>query len=249
MLMNLLADTHKGIQIFSSKENLNEYGSLEHFRNAASHQITFRKAVFKASKRFLELANSKKDDSASTGAAATAYWPIVTPSLNRHGNSGSSIMESSVPRVPNTSELRRNTVDVSIVAKETGQSPKLRVLKRLRNPENDADRKASKRFKDCPGKMVFRVTEDKGQKRGAGAQTRCILCNKETNWYCMGCRTWICFDNSRPATEGPQYFRDVNGYQARYGAKTQYITCKYTCFLSEHPNFLCTEVGALRNGY
>jgi hypothetical protein len=41
--------------------------------------------------------------------------------------------------------------------------------------------------------------------------------------------------------EGLQYFWDVYGYHARYGAKTQYITCRYTWFLSGHPNFLCRE--------
>jgi hypothetical protein len=206
MFMNLLADTHKSIQMFSSKDNLNEYGSLEHFWHVVSHQITFCKAVFKASKRFLELANGKKVDSASTGAAATAYWPIMTPSLNHSGNSRSLIMKSTVPHVPNTSELQRNTADVSILAKETGQMPKGKVMKRLTNPENDAEWKASKRFKDCLGEMMFRVMEDKGQRKGAGAQSCCILCNKESNWYCFGCQTWICFDNSCLAMEGLQYF-------------------------------------------
>jgi hypothetical protein len=58
MLMNVHADAHKGAQMFLVNEDLSTYSDLEHFRNAASHQLTFRKCVIKMSKTFLAVANS-----------------------------------------------------------------------------------------------------------------------------------------------------------------------------------------------
>jgi hypothetical protein len=43
MQMNVFADIHKRSQMFCANKDLTTYGDLEHFRNAASDQMTFRK--------------------------------------------------------------------------------------------------------------------------------------------------------------------------------------------------------------
>jgi hypothetical protein len=55
--MNVLADAHKGAQMFLVNEDLSTYSDLEHFQNAASHQLMFWKCVIKMSKMFLAVTN------------------------------------------------------------------------------------------------------------------------------------------------------------------------------------------------
>ena len=223
MQMNVFADIHKGCQMFLVDEDLSTYSDLEHFRNAASHQLTFRKCMIKISKIFLELANTN-----DTTAPVRA---VVTPRQPRANNVASF-------HVPNMSSIRRKTEDVALVTKETGHSPKRNVLKRLLQPTAAKDREASKRFKNCPGCPVYRVSEEEGTNRGPGAQGTCIVCTRETNWYCVECRNWCCHDVSQP--DGPEYFRDIDTYHGNKGI-ARHITGRITCLMSCHPHFLRVE--------
>lgn len=62
MQMNIFADIHKGSQMFRANKYLNAYGDLEHYlehyRNAASHQMSFRKCMLDISDLFLDIANA-----------------------------------------------------------------------------------------------------------------------------------------------------------------------------------------------
>jgi hypothetical protein len=60
MQMNVFADIHKGSQMFRANKDLTTYGDLEHFRNAASHQMTFRKCIIEISKIFLNIAKDRR---------------------------------------------------------------------------------------------------------------------------------------------------------------------------------------------
>jgi hypothetical protein len=73
MQMNVFAN--KGCQMFLVDEDLSTYSDLEHFCNAASHQLTFlRKCMIKISKIFLELANTN-DTTAPVRAVVTPRQP------------------------------------------------------------------------------------------------------------------------------------------------------------------------------
>jgi len=226
MQMNVFADIHKGSQMFTASKDLTTYGDLEHFRNAASDRMTFRKCLIDMSKIFLGIANGNDD----SGRGIVTPRGFVTPRLERIGDT--------VSHVPNTSSIRRKTEDVSLVMRSTGLSPKRNQLKRLLEPATVKDREASKRFKSCPGCPVYRVSEDKGKYRGPGAQGSCIVCGRETNWYCVECRNWCCHDVSQP--DGPEYFRDINTYSGLKGSH-HHITGRLTCLMSCHPRFLRVE--------
>jgi hypothetical protein len=114
MQMNVFADIHKGCQMFLVNEDLSTYSDLEHFRNAASHQLTFRKCMIEISKIFLELANTN-DTTAPVRAVVTPRQPQANNVISFH--------------VPNMSSIQRKTEDVALVTKETGHSPKRNVLK------------------------------------------------------------------------------------------------------------------------
>jgi hypothetical protein len=73
MQMNVFAN--KGCQMFLVDEDLSTYSDLEHFCNAASHQLTFlRKCMIKILKIFLELANTN-DTTAPVRAVVTPQQP------------------------------------------------------------------------------------------------------------------------------------------------------------------------------
>ena len=158
MQMNIFADIHKGAQMFLVNEDLDRYSDLGKYRDAVNHQLTFRKALFQMSRVFLSLAACKNNE---MGA-------IVTPTFARSQQTESTV----VTRVPNSSRIRRRTVAISLSVKETGDSPKRKILKRLREPNTKEETRAAKRFKVCEGSPIFRVTEDKGEKEGPGAEGR-----------------------------------------------------------------------------
>jgi hypothetical protein len=56
--------------MFLVNEDLSTYSDLEHFCNAASHQLTFRKCMINVSKIFLELVNTN-DTTAPVRAVVT----------------------------------------------------------------------------------------------------------------------------------------------------------------------------------
>jgi hypothetical protein len=117
--MMIFADIHKGSQMFTANEDLSTYGTIEHFGNAASHQMTFHKCIVEMSKIFLNVANGNNDH---------PVCGIVTP------------QQSQMPmHVSNTSSIQRNMEDVLLSREETGWSPKKNVLKRLEAPM-DADK-------------------------------------------------------------------------------------------------------------
>jgi hypothetical protein len=217
MQMNIFADIHKGSQMFRANEDLKTYGDIEHYRNAASHQMSFRKCIIDISDLFLNIANGVNCD--STHVVVTPRQP-VRPTTH----------------VPNTSSIRRKTEDVYLPRKETGRSPKKNKLKRLLNPSSADERAASKRFKACIGRPIFRVSEENGDIRGAGAEGTCIVCNNRTNWYCVGCGNWCCANRSPP--EGADYVRDVNTYCGNSGIN-RHITGRKTCLMACHPKYLC----------
>jgi hypothetical protein len=141
MQMNIFADIHKGSQMFRASEDLKTYGDIEHYRNAASHQMSFRKCIIDISDLFLNIANGVNCD--STHVVVTPQQPI-RPNVH----------------IPNTSAIRRKTEDVCLPRKETGRSPKKNKLKRLLKPSSADERAASKRFKACIGRLVLhRVRE------------------------------------------------------------------------------------------
>ena len=135
-----------------------------------------------------------------------------------------------------TSNGRFEKVTVpGFVARETGLSPKRQHLRNLQDPSRRQhhDRPA-KRFKHCPGVFVERTTEN-GESEGPGAAARCIDCKAVTNWYCVGCRNWVCHDRMRK--DGAQLFQDSFSYKGK-GNKELKITGVYSCAMNTHPQFL-----------
>lgn len=216
MQMTIFSDIHKGSQMFTAKDDLSEYPTIGHYRNAGSKRMTFRRSMVEFSKIFLAIANGNGSDESLGGTT-------VTP--------------QQVRAIPNKSLIRRQTEDVLLPRKETGRSPKRKVLKRLQHPTNNDERMASKRFKTCSGRPVLRVNENNGSLRGAGAEGTCIVCSKKTNWHCIECGTWCC--QNKPAPEGADFFRDINTCSGNKGARC-HITGVRTCVMVSHPNFMCS---------
>mmetsp|Transcript_28857 Transcript_28857/g.52205 ORF Transcript_28857/g.52205 Transcript_28857/m.52205 type:complete len:720 (+) Transcript_28857:272-2431(+) len=216
MQMNVFADIHKGAQMFLANKDLAKYGDIEHFRNAASHRMTFRACLIEISKIFLSIANGN--------GANTESATIVSPQQSQ-----------AIPRVSKPAPIRRSTEDVLLPAARTGRSPQKNKLKRLMNPSTADEQVASKRLKSCIGRPWFRVCATTGKSRGAGAEGACIVCNKRTNWYCRGCGNRCCAHRSPP--EGPEFYRDISSGGGS-NDPSKYITARRTCLMACHPSYL-----------
>jgi hypothetical protein len=96
--------------MFTANEDLSTYGTIEHFQNAASHWMTFRKCIVEMSKIFLNVMNGNNDD------PVRGIVTLQQPRMPMH--------------VPNTSSIWKKMEDVLLARKETGRSPKKNVLKR-----------------------------------------------------------------------------------------------------------------------
>jgi hypothetical protein len=76
MQMNIFADVHKGAQMFQGNRDLSKYDTLEQFRNAASHRMTFRrKCMIEMSKIFLDAVSRNVHASDSVHAVVTPQQP------------------------------------------------------------------------------------------------------------------------------------------------------------------------------
>ena len=154
--------------IMTSKENLSNYPSLVHWRNA----------------------NNKRQSSFGCFLRDTArsyFFQIQS----EQENPASPPRESTFSRA---SRNRTNQVKVSWVTEFTGRTPRKNVLQRYETKET-SDVKVLERRERCTGQAVFRVGIDKDGKEvgsGEGTVNKCALCKRNTRWYCTQCHTWLC---------------------------------------------------------
>ena len=84
-----------------------------------------------------------------------------------------------------------------------------------------------KRFKQCKGKPMFRVSDVDKDTNGMWAKGFYIECKKRTNWYCMLCMNWSYLHKTESVVKHVVDMHvDSNGHR---------VTAVKSCFMECHP--------------
>jgi len=152
--------------IMTSKEDLNFYTSLLHWRHANNTRLT-------SFNKFLRCVSSSY--------FTNTHEPTrpVTP-----------------PREPTIRASRSRVPQYEAVwaCDATGKTPKRNVQKQYSEATN-VDSNVLERRDKCPGHIAFRVRIDENGKEtttGKGTMNKCSICDSNTRYYCTFCRHWYC---------------------------------------------------------
>jgi hypothetical protein len=163
-------------QALSSKEDLNSYSSLKHYRHACSERRSLDDVLVLIVHQISEWFSSSSDsDSESDEANGNQAVKLPTRSSTRRTN-----VRNEYPWV-----------------KVTGHSP-IRGVKAWYDavPLNKDKKLIYDRRMECPGNPIYRGHYDDTVKemdpKGKGARNKCALCPMQTNIWCSLCHTWLC---------------------------------------------------------
>jgi hypothetical protein len=162
-------------QIMSSKEDLEQYPSLKHYRNACSKRMSLDDIlafIVHEISRVTEPSDSVNDDAVNPDQ--------VTPSN------------------PNPTHRRSTMMTVKMemwLKPSTGHSPK-RNVKKFYSPDDETicegKQKLYTRRLECSGNAVYRVHYDDAKKeinpKGDRSRSTCVQCKQQTNVFCSICK-------------------------------------------------------------
>jgi hypothetical protein len=176
---------HQGMTASNDLEN--EYNSLKHYRNAASHRTTFQKTLL------------------------TIYTVLKQKVLEKNDNDGNAATFVDPPAVrTRTMPLRRRFNGVIPQPMEFGVQLPFATPKKIKKKvqQNEVSEAVSKMYENCTGRLVQVANHSKRQ--------RCSECGKKTGYYCAGCKSWFCAasrNNNNNQDDNPKEFLyyDVKG--------------------------------------
>lgn len=178
-IMLLFVTCHRLFQLIGSNIDLNQYSSLYHYRNASSKRTTFHHTLLACNHIFkneLKRIESEKEQ--------------------RNSNVSENNENISPPQRRARANRRRYN---GVLPEEATFAPSLPFLtpkKITRNVQNG----------EAPSLIEEMVTKCTGMpmKNFNATQQRCDICTSKTNWYCIGCKRWLCVerrntkDNKKP---------------------------------------------------
>lgn len=95
------------------------------------------------------------------------------------------------------------------------------------------------RVNQCTGWPVKKTNVTWGEsKRGAGRGT-CAHCGGSTQWYCVGCKRYLCIEPTSKATTMDGFFERWKIDQGNASASPIY--CFGSCFLQTHQSSLVSS--------
>jgi hypothetical protein len=159
---------HRLRQLYTAKEELEWYPSLGHYRNAASHRLSFRR-IFLSSRTFFHKALQRVLDDPHSDEQST---PTRRPLREKASN-----------------------VVIERMDKHSFNIPQLTMKTPIKLPKKIMESAAPVEFSRldsiCTGKP-FKVYS----KNKKPAQMRCCYlgCGGKTSWYCVGCKQWFCME-------------------------------------------------------
>ena len=206
LIMTVHVINHRAMQMFSAKDNL-DYPSLSHYRNAASHRQTFHTTMNRTSKIFKSFLDLH--------SAPLPVEPCADP------HTPAPIRRQAPSRTLVNGVLPERITFAGHLPAELKETPRKHGAM-IRN--GTAKPGVMNLAKSCTGiPMQLHGTKDKSGK--------CDRCQKRTNWYCTGCRRWLCITR-RDIKKGSDvplclYKKDVKGKE------TNFVKA---CFHFEHEN-------------
>ena len=191
LLMLEMVLIHRLLQVKTSHKKLDDYPSLQHYRDAASARLTFHSSL-------LKIASSSEQKAVRFAAARTVTVPTSQPS---------------VVTPPSSPVATGNVIDGVLPQKVTfgatlpTRTP-LKLGKRLLTKK--ATKEEIAMAESCCG-MPVQLYPIKSNKR-------CDHCHdKKTSWYCLGCKRWLCMSQTtRSGAPKKMYEHQVQGKKMHF---------------------------------
>ena len=176
---------HRINAIITAKDNLeNNYQSISHFRNAASHRSTYYSTIVKVYNVF--------SDELKNGGGKIPGDQFTSPPATRQTRIGNSIPQDP----PAFASLKTNHSPMRPVLKQVG---KCKVQDGVRS-----------RIKNCPEFLVvgkLRKDETTTNIKSDFQNTWCLICQSRTKWFFMICRFYFCMSFKEPGLEKKSFIR------------------------------------------
>jgi hypothetical protein len=206
MLVSVL--NHRLMQIFSTRD-YKTFTSLAHYRNAASHRTTMHSSLLKISK-LLKIEYMKCNTAANEELKNHTTGAQQQNDVN---DENCNTFEGIIPQ------------EINFGAVLTTKTP-YKLTKRVMN--GSATTEIIDMLKNCTGIPIMAYPNK---------PTSCQRhdCNNKTNWYCKGCKRWLCLNKNKSRTTNNQNKSKL--YQTKVRGKN--VTFLKSCFHEEHENAWC----------
>ena len=193
-----------------SSKDPDEYPTLYHYRNAASHRSTMKRSLRSLYKKLLVLSKGKEKEEEPV-ELANCYPSPAEPEARPPARSTLNQQETPLIRMPCVTGVSGYTPGrgfsiakphpqfVDRCMKCNGSYAAKRVIK---NGAQGDPKKAGRRVNVKKGKTKPKKPE---QRR------RCHLCGSKTNFFCFGCHRYLC---NMPPKNGED--RDSNKHQSQF---------------------------------
>jgi hypothetical protein len=205
MLVSVL--NHRLMQIFSTRD-YKTFTSLAHYRNAASHRTTTHSSLLKISK-LLKIESMK---------CTNMTEPHLKRNTSFHHNNDENIDSLNICQgiIPQ---------EINFGAVLTTKTP-YKLTKRVMN--GSASTEVIDMLQKCTGIPIMAYPN-----KPTSCQRE--ACNNKTNWYCKGCKRWLCLNKNKSRSTSNQNKSKL--YQTKVRGKT--VTFLKSCFHEEHENAWC----------
>ena len=229
-ISNLIASILKLYQTITSKDDISTaYSTIQHYRNAASHRITFKRLlrkIYRIFKAEVQKAESEKE--------------------NNNGNHQQQALVSHRQRrtrVRGFTAVPEQMDFLAVSAERTFKTP-TKAKKKLIDKGN-VPQMILERTHKCTG-YPFEVVS---QKEGSGKKDprqRCFVCKTKTQWQCVKCHFYFCMSYKKNSNRDEKLYY-VKGKESKHS--NQEFTKIYgkTCFHSAHETALQNTILADNN--
>ena len=174
----LLSTIFKLYQITTAKDNLNKYTTIQHYRNAASHRVTFKKAlrmIYSILKKEAEEDGGENDNDENDD-----------PNQQQHQRQRRARFNNNM--VPQKMDF---------ASAKTYQTPLKARRRQIERGEIDVS--VINRSKTCTGFPCEVLCQDEGSGK-KDPRRACYICKAKTKWQCINCRLFFCMSSKKTAS-------------------------------------------------
>ena len=209
-ISNLVATILKLYHVVSAKDNVAQsYPSMQHYRNAASHRMTYGRML----RRLYTFFKEEAKDEANKENQEPADEPTNTGRVRRARAQG----HSSVPEL------------LDFCTQKTFQTPMK--ARRRQIEKGIVSNRILERTTHCTGHPIEIIEQDEGNKKDP--RRECYLCSTKTAWRCTKCRLYFCmnYKGNKLREEKLYYNHERNTQEENHGTTKIYGK---SCFFRAH---------------
>lgn len=180
----------RSYQMLTAGKELDDYPTLSHFRNAASHRLGMEGAIELIIQNFQRCISSNWRSPWSESDESTKSLSSMLPKVTQKRSArNKALPESKENWLPTNTDACTPT---------RGRKPNKNTLGAIAHRCRAAQ---------CNGLVLVSRIKDPDKSHGKFAPLRgeCALCGMQTPYYCMGCKRYLCFDRERKEKLSKRY--------------------------------------------